>query len=214
MHHIFSAALIVLAVAPGTSSPAFAHPHVWVSAKSTLEVTPDGNVLAIRHSWTFDEPFSAYATLGMDTDKDGKLSRDELTPLAKVNVESLHEYGFFTFLRKGKAQAAFREPESFFLEHDGKALTLHFTLPLVDPTVNVTELRLEVSDPSFFVAFEFAKDNPVSVNGHRSQCKAELKRPSPGVFNRLSQLGEGAFESGKGAGLGLDLATTVHFTCR
>jgi ABC-type uncharacterized transport system substrate-binding protein len=214
MHRICSAALAAFAMLAASIGAASAHPHVWVTAKSNLEVTPDGKVLAIRHSWTFDEPFSAYATMGMDTNKDGKLSREELTPLAKVNVESLNEYGFFTFLRKGKTQAQFREPENFFLEHDGKALTLHFTLPLADTSLALTDLRLEVSDPSFFVAFEFAKDNPVLVSGHRGQCKAELKRPAPAVFNRLSQLDESFFDSGQGAGLGLEFATTVQFSCR
>src|SRR5262245_39643709 len=75
----------VLATTAG-SNEAQAHPHVWVTVKSELVYGPDGAVTAVRHHWTFDEMFSTFATQGLDTDKDGKLSRDELKGLAEVNV--------------------------------------------------------------------------------------------------------------------------------
>lgn len=189
-----------------------AHPHVWVVVKANVLTTPEGKITGIRHIWTFDEPFSSYATLGMDTDKDGKLSREELTPLAKVNMESLHEYGFFTVLKQGKNALTFADPVEYFLEHDGKALTLHFTLPVKAGEFAVKDARLEVADPSFFVSFEFAKDEPVKVEGFKGTCKASLKPPPPSVFSRLSQLGENFFEQ-PGANIGSEFATPVIFSC-
>jgi ABC-type uncharacterized transport system substrate-binding protein len=149
----------------------------------------------------------------MDTDKDGKLSREELTPLAKVNMESLHEYGFFTVLKQGKSALTFADPIDYFLDHDGKALTLHFTLPAKAGDVGIKDARLEVADPSFFVSFEFAKDEPVKVQGFRGSCKVSLKPPPPSVFGRLSQLGENFFESQQGANIGSEFATPVTFAC-
>jgi ABC-type uncharacterized transport system substrate-binding protein len=194
------------------TTPALAHPHVWVIVKSSVMTTPEGRITGIRHSWTFDEPFSSYATLGMDTNKDGKLSREELTPLAKVNVESLQEYGFFTILKQGKNAITFSEPVDYFLDHDGKALTLHFTLPVKSGELAVKDARLEVADPSFFVSFEYAKDEPVKVEGFKGTCKANLKPPAPSVFNRLSQLGENFFEQ-PGSAIGNEFVTPVSFSC-
>jgi hypothetical protein len=37
-------------------------------------------------------------TQGLDEDGGGTLTREELQPLAQVNVESLHKFGFFTHL--------------------------------------------------------------------------------------------------------------------
>lgn len=208
---IFCAAMMLLGVFFAQS--ALAHPHVWVVVKANVITTPEGKVTGIRHIWTFDEPFSAYATLGMDTDKDGKLSREELTPLAKVNMESLHEYGFFTVLKQGKNALIFADPADYFLEHDGKALTLHFTLPVKTGDVGIRDARLEVADPSFFVSFKFAKDEPVKVEGFKGTCKVSLKPPPPSVFGRLSQLGEGFFEQQQGANIGAEFATPVTFAC-
>src|SRR5919202_1871498 len=95
--HRALAALVPALLAVTTA--ASAHPHVWVDAKADIVFDPEGRIAAIRHSWTFDEAFSAFAVQGLDTDNDGKYSREELRPLAEVNVTSLREYGYFTTLR-------------------------------------------------------------------------------------------------------------------
>ena len=48
--------------------------------------------------WTFDEFYTAMALQGLDTDGDGKYSAEELKPLAEVNVNSLKEFDYFTYL--------------------------------------------------------------------------------------------------------------------
>lgn len=201
------------------SAPAIAHPHVFVSVKTTVVATDDGLIREVRHVWTFDEPFSAYATLGLDTDKDGKLSRDELAPLAKVNVESLEEYGYFTFIRKdevgqAKERAAFGAVKDFHLAHDGKALTLHFTLPLAETKHALANTRFEVYDPEFFVSFGYAEKDPVLVEGTKTPCTARLTPPKQSVFARLSQLGESFFQQQGGNTLNADWSTPVRFSCK
>ena len=42
--------------------------------------------------------FSAFATQGLESKEKGKFTREELAPLAKVNVESLKEYDYFTYV--------------------------------------------------------------------------------------------------------------------
>src|ERR1700758_33173 len=87
-------ALVCLAV-----SPALAHPHVWVTMTEELLYTPDGAVTGVRHAWTFDDMFSTFAVQGLDQKTPGTFTREELAPLAKINVESLKEYAYFTYAK-------------------------------------------------------------------------------------------------------------------
>ena len=69
--------------------PAAAHPHVWATVRSEIVLGPNHQITGIRQHWTFDEFYTAMAVEGLDTNKDGVYSQEELQPLAQVNVESL-----------------------------------------------------------------------------------------------------------------------------
>ena len=99
----FGALLLVAA-----ALPAAAHPHVFVDAKAEIVFDKAGRMTAVRHIWQFDEAFTAFAIQGLDANNDGKLSDAELQPLAKVNVDSLKEYDFFTYLTVGEKDAGVR----------------------------------------------------------------------------------------------------------
>lgn len=204
--------LAIVALA-GSGSLAHAHPHVSVTVNSVIVADEVGMITAIRHAWTFDDAFSAYSTTGMDTNKDGKLSREELESLAKVNVESLHEYGFFTALKRDKESASFSDVQDYYLSHDGKALTLHFTLPVKSAPFAAKDTKFEVYDPSFFVAFNFADGMPVKVDGAGGKCTATLVRPKASITQRLSQLSESFFEK-MGQSANADWSTPVRFECK
>jgi ABC-type uncharacterized transport system substrate-binding protein len=192
---------------------ALAHPHVQVSVKMEVRLDEAGEITAVRHHWTFDEAYSAFASNGLDANKDGKLDREELAPLAQENVESLGEFGFFTFIRKGKDASGFGAAADYFLEHDGKALTLHFTLPVEKQRFSAKEVRLEVYDPSYFVAFEFAKETPVTVEGGKSACTAKVMTPPASVTARLSQMSETFFQGLKNTESS-EWSIPVKFECK
>jgi ABC-type uncharacterized transport system substrate-binding protein len=158
-------------------SAADAHPHVFVDAKVEVVFDQQGRMAAVRNIWQFDEAFSQYAVQGLDSDEDGKLSDEELQPLAKVNVESLKEFDFFTFLSVGVTDAAFVPPQEYWLEsHDGR-LTLFFTLPLSEPMAVGAKTTLEIFDPEYFVAFDFVKQDPISLRDAPLGCSAVHHRP-------------------------------------
>ena len=94
---------------------AAAHPHVWVTARAQAVFNAKGEITAIRHTWTFDEMYSAFVTKGQG--KDGQLmTREELAPLAKSNVESLAEFDYFTFAKVAGKNVEFGPPEEYSLE--------------------------------------------------------------------------------------------------
>src|SRR6266852_4398479 len=158
---------------------AVAHPHVWVTMKSELVYAPDGSVTGVRYNWTFDDMFSAFATQGLDAKKPGQFSRQELEPLAKENVNSLKEFGYFTFAKANGKKLEMDEPTDYYLDYNTKdtVLTLHFTLPFKAP-VKAKELNMEIYDPEYFVDFSF-KDmkEPIALVGAPPACKLVVARP-------------------------------------
>ena len=169
------AALASLLLAP---APASAHPHVWVTVKSDLVYAPDGSITGVRHAWTFDDMFSVFATQGLEQKKKGEFTREELAPLAKVNVESLKEYDFFTYAKANGKDVSFVEPVEYSLEFDPKetVLTLHFVLPLKAP-LKAKTLNLEVFDPSYFVDFALAEKDPVRLEKAPDGCQVGVAKP-------------------------------------
>jgi ABC-type uncharacterized transport system substrate-binding protein len=90
---------MILALAP---CQAFAHQHVFVTVKSEVVVNSDGNVTAIDHHWTFDDMYSSFVTVGLG--KDGQpASAEELLPIAKINVDELEQFRYFTLAKAGGA---------------------------------------------------------------------------------------------------------------
>lgn len=180
----FKAALRIVATAVFLAaglSIALSHPHVATSVRSELVFGKDGAISGIRYAWTFDEFFSEFATQGLDTNKDGVFSREELAELAKVNVETLQESDYFTFGKSGQgkqeSKLAFGQPIDYWLEYKDKLLTLHFTLP-VKSGAQKGGVSLDVFDPTYFVAFSFAEQNPVSLTGAPANCTFDVKRPA------------------------------------
>ena len=170
-------AAVSIAGALMAAAPAIAHPHVFVDAKAEVVFDSSGDITAIRHIWQFDEDFTAYATLNLDANNDGKLSEDELAPLAKVNMESLHEYDFFTYLYEGTKKVAFVEPQEYWLDFHNKRLTLFYTLPLKTPLKVKGTAMLEVGDPEYFVAIDFIKGAEIHLEGAPAGCSATYRPP-------------------------------------
>ena len=193
------------------SGAASAHPHVWITATSELLYAEDGSITGVRHAWTFDDMFSAYAVQGLESKTKGVYTREELVPLAQTNVESLKEYAYFTFAKADGKKERFQEPVDYFLDYKDTVLTLHFTLPLKNP-VKPKQLVLEVFDRSFFIDFQMAKDNPVKLVGAPSGCQMKLERPSDGTAT-AQKLNEQTFTDGPNANFGMMFANKITVDC-
>jgi ABC-type uncharacterized transport system substrate-binding protein len=199
-----------------TAGPATAHPHVWVTVKSELLYAPDGTLKGVRHAWTFDDMFSTFATQGLEAKKKGEFTREELAPLAKVNVESLKEYDFFTYATESGKKIEFNEPlEGYYLVFDPKQteLTLHFELPLKAP-VKTKNVNIEVYDREYFVDFSLAEKEPIRLAGAPAQCKLSVGKPQEmgaALSQRLSQLGPD--QRDPSLTIGSEFANKIIVTC-
>jgi ABC-type uncharacterized transport system substrate-binding protein len=176
------------------TGPASAHPHVWVVSASELIYAADGSISGVRHAWTFDDMFSTYALQGIETKTKGVYTREELAPLAQTNVESLKEFNFFTFAKADGKKEKFLEPVDYYLEQKDGALVLHFTLPFKTP-FKTGALALEIFDPTFFVDFSLAKQEPIRLVGAPASCTLAIQRPNDGSA-AAQKLNEQTFANG------------------
>ena len=204
-------ALLVAAALTFGASPASAHPHVWVVAASELIYAPDGSMSGVRHAWTFDDMFSTYALQGIESKTKGIYTREELAPLAQTNVESLKEFGFFTFAKADGKKEKFLEPVDYYLEQKDGALVLHFTLPFKTP-FKTKALALEVYDPSFFVDFSLAKQDPIRLVGAPASCSFAIQRPNDGAAG-AQKLNEQTFMNGENSNYGAMFANRITVDC-
>jgi len=198
------------------TAAARAHPHIWVTVKSELVYAPDGTVTGVRHAWTFDDMFSVFATQGIESKQKGEFTREELAPLAEVNVTSLKEYDYFTYAKASGKKVELEDPQAgYYLDFDPKdtVLTLHFTLPLKAP-VKAKDLSLEVYDREFFVDFSFAEKDPVKLVGAPTHCKLSVGRPqemNAALTRQLSQLA--ADQRDPSLTIGAEYANKIFVKC-
>jgi ABC-type uncharacterized transport system substrate-binding protein len=196
------------------ATPALAHPHVWVTMNTYLVYAPDGSITGVRHEWAFDDMFSAFATQGLQGKVKGQFSREELAPLAQVNVESLKEYDYFTYATADGKKAPLTDPApGYWLEYEGQVLKLHFTLSFKTP-VKAKYLKVEIYDPTIFVDFEFAKQNPVHLVGAPSGCKLDVALPHDITYAQSQKLGEAFFNQlNSASNWGAQFANKILVNC-
>jgi ABC-type uncharacterized transport system substrate-binding protein len=195
----------------------FAHPHVWATVRSEILLDDQGRITGVRHAWTFDEFYSAMAVQGLDTNGDGTFSKAERQPLAEVNVKSLKDSDYFTFVHIGDGDALpLKPPQDYSLDYDKGVITLHFTLPLETPLdARSQAITVDVYDPSFFVAFGFANEAPVKLSGAAVKgCVANVEKPDPDSEEDAKALSEAFFSQlGPNSNFGSQFAQTVVVKC-
>lgn len=190
--------------------PAQAHPHVWVTARTIVQLN-SGQLTGLQHAWTFDETYAADAVAGLDTNKDGKYDREELSRLAQTNMDGLKEFGYFTTASVAGNAVEFGTPTDYWLDFTDGLLTLHFTLPLVQSVpAKGAALQFTVEDPSYYIAFDFAKDVAVRFSGPALfGCKAAReKEPASTDQQNLSAAFGSQFDPA-----GEDGSNTINVKC-
>jgi ABC-type uncharacterized transport system substrate-binding protein len=193
---------------------ALSHPHVWVSTESTV-VFENGSITALDQRWTFDDMYSAMATQGLDKNGDGKLDNEELDELAKLNMEGLQEYDYFTFPKLADTAIKLGTATNARLAFDKGVLSLNFRVPLSTPVLKEAKgFSFQVYDPSFYIAFEPAKAEPVKLSsGAPTECKLVVTSPAENAASEESRLGQAFSAVLGGASAGLSFAKTYSVDC-
>jgi ABC-type uncharacterized transport system substrate-binding protein len=188
-----------------------AHPHVWITMTTELIYAADGSVTGIGHHWVFDDMYSAFAVQGIEGKEKGKFTREELADLAKINIEQLKEFDYFTVVHADGVKLPLNPPVSdYWLDYKDEVLTLNFTLPFKAP-VKAHALKVDVYDPTFFISFELAKDTPVRLVNAPAQCKLDVQPPQKLTFWEEKKLAEEAADNP--SNWGAAFANKIQVTC-
>jgi ABC-type uncharacterized transport system substrate-binding protein len=195
-----------------SAMPALAHPHVFVTMKSEIVYGADGTVAAVKHAWTFDDMFSTYAVQGLASKEKGVYTREELAPLAEVNVTSLKEYEYFTNGKASGQKIEFADPKDYWLEFKDSVLVLHFTLPVKTP-VKGQAADFEIYDPSYFIDFSFDDKDPVTLAGAPAPCKLNVAKPGDTASPQGKRLSESFFNNPDSGNFGAQYANKIAIKC-
>jgi len=194
--------------------PAIAHPHVFVTMHADLVYGPNGALVAVQHAWTFDDAYSSYAVMGLPQKTRGVFSREELAPLAQVNVQSLKDYNYFTYPKvNGRTvRNVFLDPVDYWMEWKDEALILHFTLPTKTPIAGKA-IEVEIYDPEFLVDLAFNSDNPVSLLNAPASCTVQASRPHSLNITAAQRADPNFIISEAYVGMGADFASRIDVQC-
>lgn len=213
------ARLLPMAATLGLSAGyATAHPHVWVTVETTV-LYHGGAITGLRHKWSFDDMYTAMAIQGLDTNGDGQYTREELKELAQVNIDGLKEFNYFTAAKLGQKAVEAKPPVDYYLEYKDNILSLYFTLPFAHPVAaDAPDFNFAVFDETFFIAFDFSKDNPVKLSeGAPAGCHVNVGIPQ-NELDQLQALNDsfgGQLTAGDAnAGMGMGYSKTVTLGCK
>ena len=158
--------------------------------------------------------YSSFAIQGLG-DPDKILTRDDLAPLAKTNVESLAEFGWFTVGKTGGKPALFSDPVDYWLdESPDKLITLHFTLPLKEPLKTGSFFSLKVYDPTYFLAFDYDAKEAVTLVHAPAGCSVSVAKPKSLDNTDSQKLSEAFFSNmSPGVDFGIKLAPRAIIAC-
>ena len=110
--------------------------------------------------------------------REGKFTREELAPLAKVNVELLKEFDYFTYATADGTKVALTDPTSdYWLDYNDQVLTLNFILLFKTP-IKAKELKIEIYDPTTLSIFLLISKTRQNLSGRRnanSTCSCRAK---------------------------------------
>jgi nickel/cobalt exporter len=172
--------IAALALCAGLSPlPALAHPHIFVEARAAITFNDAGEVVGVHNSWTFDEAYSSWAVQGLDANLDGKLSREELQPLADDNMQGLAGYEYYTFAGEGPENLKFAFGSNPVMEMADGRQTLDFDVALDRPYAIEDHLELAINDPEYYVAITFANAGTVQLVNAPANCSVSLTDPEP-----------------------------------
>jgi len=187
-------ALITLGVAAlAASTGAHAHPHMWIDARANFAFDDAGRLTAITQRWLFDDMFSPYALQGLKKAKDGTYPAATLKSMAEDWVKALADpvsHYFTTVNVDGKTLKYGQARDARVGWNDKtKRLSLTFTLPLATPIALTGQpARIDIFDPTYFVAYGFDEKDAVSLTNAPSGCSSQYQKPKALDYATMQQL--------------------------
>jgi ABC-type uncharacterized transport system substrate-binding protein len=169
--------VIAISLGLGCASPALAHPHIFVDARTGFIFNEAGQLSALRIHWTYDAftSLTLFDILDLDKDNDGALDDTDRAAIVAGETEWQDDYKGDTYLEADGADVPLAKPlnGSAWLADD--RISVAFDLPLQAPLDVTDEVLLKLYDPSYYYAYTVVGLEETDMG----DCLAELRNFEP-----------------------------------
>ncbi|MEK6711849.1 MAG: DUF1007 family protein [Nitrospinota bacterium] len=182
--------LASLVLGAGSSIPAQAHPHVWITNATTFLFQGD-KLVGVRLEWTFDELFSDTLIREFDENKNRQLDPKEVQQIEADTFPHLKKFHFFTHILLDKKKVTVNEVHDFSATVvDKETVRYRLTVRLPEPVdPRRVPVTVNVYDDSYYVDFIHEKKDPVRIEGARpGACTHRLGKSILSVISGWNML--------------------------
>ncbi|MEM6385365.1 MAG: DUF1007 family protein [Pseudomonadota bacterium] len=156
-----------------SASPLLAHPHVFVDAQTGFTFNAEGELEALRITWTYDAftSLTLFDILDLDKDNDGQLDEADRAAIVAGETEWAEGYKGDTYLEQNGEAVALTRPKNGMASYSDDRITVSFDLPLATPLDTMNGAVLKLYDPNYYYAYTV-----VAMYGDLpSFCTADIK---------------------------------------
>ncbi|MFT4743363.1 MAG: ABC-type uncharacterized transport system substrate-binding protein [Yoonia sp.] len=168
--------------------PAKAHPHVFVDARTGFIFGTDGQLEALRISWTYDEftTLILFESLDLDQDGDGQFNDADRAAIIKGETNWDSAYKGDVYLEFAGEDYPLGRPEAAAVTLNNNQVEVSFDLPLSQPVrVDNAPAFLRLYDPFFYYAYTIVP--AISPADLPENCQAQIVPFEPSTAERELQ---------------------------
>jgi ABC-type uncharacterized transport system substrate-binding protein len=197
--------------------PAKAHPHVFVDARTGFIFGTDGQLEALRISWTYDEftTLTLFDSLNLDQDGDGQFNDADRTAVIDGETNWDREYKGDVYLEVAGQDYPLGRPVEAAVTLENNLVEVSFNL-LLSETVRIEDAPsfLRLYDPVFFYAYTILPAiDPIALP---EGCQAQIVPFEPNAAENALQkklIALGREEAPAQENVGRLFSDEVRLTC-
>jgi ABC-type uncharacterized transport system substrate-binding protein len=183
--HSFLRLLFVILCLGG---PAKAHPHVFVDARTGFIFGTDGQLEALRISWTYDEftTLILFESLNLDQDGDGHFNDADRAAIIEGETNWDSAYKGDVYLEFAGEDYPLGRPEAAAVTLNNNQVEVSFNLPLSQPVrIGNAPVFLRLYDPFFYYAYTIIP--AIDLADLPENCQAQIVPFEPSTAERALQ---------------------------
>src|SRR5262249_28541960 len=157
-------------------APAFAHPHVFITASATFLFAGD-KIAALRVEWLFDDVFSDTVIQDHDVNHDGRFDKKEIADVEAHAFAAVKDFHYFTYVWVSGKMIEPIHVRVFSARQANGLVTYSFVVPLPEPVdPRAAKLQAELYDETYFVQFDLDKPRPVRFEAAAHGCQGRITK--------------------------------------
>ena len=168
--------------------PAKAHPHVFIDARTGFLFGTEGQLAAIRISWTYDEftTLILFESLNLDQDGDGQFNDADRAAVIDGETDWDPEYKGDVYLEVAGQDYPLGRPEAAAVTLENNQVEVSFDLPLSQPVrIDDTPVFLRLYDPIFYYSYTILP--AIAPDDLPEGCQARIVSFEPNVVESALQ---------------------------